>query len=457
MVDQKFKKARRVLIVFSLAIVIIFGVSGCWNRNYRGDYPELFTVAMNSLLGATGLTLHMRPDPMITIMEEDNYGRVLFLYAEGGEVNTLSLLISQKSDDRHVYFYPHYNFISFETFEEMSFWVGPSRELRLDRFHPEVIEKIGELKEVNDWNQELNLDIAVRARIVLRNEDGPVRNRRLIEAYNTTFGDDAARHPIYNTVFLTTDDYGRSVYLGTSKYLREEYEDLRTSRQRHVVMFFQPDGTFDEVKGVMELVDTQNYQTALREFKELNGWNQPFERSTPIILWISLGLIVIVGISGFMVIRLYLKKKLLRKDKASGGSTYTIGGCIKKVIPVLYLIVPTILVNGLIFHDFTVPSFWYYVLFVYLTTIIGIILFFIFAPCRFNALIVGLLISPMASLMLAIAMLIFMSPEPSSLLSLVRFPIFFYALPFTMIALVVRRIKERKQAEVSAIQDKSSG
>ncbi|MDR0516579.1 MAG: hypothetical protein LBH25_05990 [Fibromonadaceae bacterium] len=38
-------------------------------------------------------------------------------------------------------------------------------------------------------------------------------------------------------------------------------------------MFFQPDGSYDEKNGFMELTDLNNYQDDLKAFKELNNWN----------------------------------------------------------------------------------------------------------------------------------------------------------------------------------------
>ena len=63
--------------------------------------------------------------------------------------------------------------------------------------------------------------------------------------------------------FFISDDYGRAMYLGIGEY---------TDDYQYVVMLFQPDGSYDE-RGLMNLNDKQNYQSALREFKELNDWN----------------------------------------------------------------------------------------------------------------------------------------------------------------------------------------
>ena len=477
MMDHRLIKMGKTIILIISTIMVAFGTSGCASRYYRGDYPELFTVAMNSLLGITGVRPSLIGDPEITILGNDSYGRTLFMYDEGGLLG-ISILISQKSDGRYVYFYPHYNFIIFETFSEMTSWAGTRSEVRIDRFFPEVIEQIDELKEMNHWNQELNLENSVRREIAIKNNHfrkGPVRDDRLIELYNIALGDDAWRNPLtFHIKFLTTDDYGRSVYLGISNNLSTEDEDTRTERLRYVVMFFQPDGSFDEVKGVMELEDMLHYQTVLREFKELNGWNQPFEDTTTIPKWwLVVGAVIIAGAGGFVVIAVVKKRKtgshitttayqkikrlkglLLETLKShrmrrKEGEFTLLGSGKKRIFSLLYMIMPGILVSSSFYFSMR-PLFWYYVIFVYLTTLIGIILVSKFNPCRFDVLIIGLLISPFS-------VLVYIIPEIPGLIGgyynpfllLFAAPVvaiygFMYALPFAVVALVIRRIKGNK-------------
>lgn len=57
------------------------------------------------------------------------------------------------------------------------------------------------------------------------------------------------------------------MYVGTNRSRR------LSDKSRYVVMFFQPDGSYDEKNGFMELTDLNNYQDDLKAFKELNNWN----------------------------------------------------------------------------------------------------------------------------------------------------------------------------------------
>jgi hypothetical protein len=338
--SQRFKKLGKTITIILVTIIIAFATPGCVNREYEGEYPELFTVAINSLLGTRSRDAsHRTPDPIIIVIEEDDYGRVLFFYARQSVVTHFAFIISQKSDGEYVYYYPHYNFISFEYLSEI---VGDRGMTAIERgaIPPEIFE---ELKVRNDWNQELNLERSVKARIARQEEDGHVRDRTLLELYNIALGEDAWRDPLrFHISFLIADEYGRSVYLGRGSGIRRD-------SPRYIVMLFQPDGSFDEERSVMELYDTHNYQTALREFKELNGWNQPFEGSTSISVLPIVGLVVIVGVGAFVLVKLYLRKKVgsvkpltLRKPiKSKGAWSLNMKPCVKVAI---YINVPTLLV-----------------------------------------------------------------------------------------------------------------
>ena len=74
-------------------------------------------------------------------------------------------------------------------------------------------------------------------------------------------------------VYLTSDSYGRMLYyvevdLGNSYKWNTEFI---------LAIIFNPDGSYDEETCVMELNDFYHEQDRLKEFKELNGWNQPPE------------------------------------------------------------------------------------------------------------------------------------------------------------------------------------
>lgn len=98
------------------SIIIYLGISlllvACDGRAYyEGHDYDLFSVAVNSLLGVNGYG-GKGSGPKIQVIEEDNYGRKLFSYLGDGLGNSYSLLICQKSDDKYAYYYPDFNIIS---------------------------------------------------------------------------------------------------------------------------------------------------------------------------------------------------------------------------------------------------------------------------------------------------------------------------------------------------------
>ncbi|MDR2600398.1 MAG: hypothetical protein LBC73_08995 [Oscillospiraceae bacterium] len=235
---------------------------------YRGDYPELYTTAQNSLLGQNGyIPDHHVPhgfDPYLEVLEIDNYGRVLFTYSEQqfqDQRYGYALLIVQKVDDEYVYFYPHYNFVISLNHRDWS--------------AEYMVEFVNELKEANSWNQELSdINKFERIKISRQKETSPIPDRQLISAYRNIFADLTTKDGsiLYNDIhFFRTDDFGQSIYLFN------EY-----------VIFFNVD---HRVKDILDISDLYRdielepahsmdlrlltYQTELRLFMKANGWNRP--------------------------------------------------------------------------------------------------------------------------------------------------------------------------------------
>jgi len=272
---------------------------------YVCDYPELFSVALASVLGTGSDIGWYYPD--IIILEEDDYGRILFEYDE--EFLYPSLLIIQRVEDGYAYFYPHYNFIlsaqrgfswaedipDFPDEEMLNRWLELreiSREMRegdilesfeevmeIEREMRLMLEKIPEeprfsdeemerLKQANSWNQEMrDTSEFVRVRIVREKETGPVPPEILVEMHHVFFPDASSRisanNISYNMIFLRTDNYGRSIYSTLGSYTQ-------------FAILFQPDHSFNPETGILETTDRNNYQTELRLFMEANGWDTPF-------------------------------------------------------------------------------------------------------------------------------------------------------------------------------------
>ena len=223
-------------------LIIITILNACSSREfeYLRNYPELFTVAINSMLDTRGYLYRGwlgNVGPSIRVRYEDSHGRRLFEYTEDN--HRLSYIIIQKVDEGYAYFYPHYNFVFSH-------------------------RDIPSLKESNSWNKEMSdRSEFVRVRIVRTKERGPISDHKLIELFQLLFpkSNSDRRQILSNTVFFRTDNYGRSIYsFGIA------------------VVLFQPDHSFDIETGllVLEREYWYNYQTKLRLFMEANGWDTPF-------------------------------------------------------------------------------------------------------------------------------------------------------------------------------------
>ena len=247
---------------------------------YTGEYPDLFTVVMNSIPGQQG---HLGgAQPYLKIIATDDYGRTLFFYSEGSPISTNNLLISQGTEGDIVYFYPHHNFISFQ--EQIWNWIdfeggdlvfeevevpyvvrgnNNEREVRHRLTASPFSElEISEFKRRNSWNQPLYLENAIGTEITRNKEAGRVSNHILIDAYGTAFGDDALGRPLNRIIYFTSDAYGRSIYTGWGRWDGES--------RSYVALLFQPDDSFE----FMMLCDLQNYQDELKAFKVANNWNK---------------------------------------------------------------------------------------------------------------------------------------------------------------------------------------
>ena len=332
-----------MFIILATAVVLIVAITRFFSRpldpTYTGDYPELFSVATHSILGAYGVDGHQ---PGITVLEEDNYGRVLFEYSEGNLLP--SRLIMQKVEDDYAYFYPHYTFIlqqtqrypsfseyipDFQDEEMLEQWLELQVELReleredherrLDEEFPMPGEELSEVRELmrliweevprfpdeemerlrqaNNWNQPLsNTSELVKVRVVREKETGPVPPEILVDVNNDLFPNSPpftdTSSISYRMIYLRTDNYGRSIYAaGGDRY----------------VILFQPDHSFDLEADMLVLTERNNYQTELRLFMEANGWDTPSEidrvisfpfqaMARPNILSIAGGVVIIVYI-----------------------------------------------------------------------------------------------------------------------------------------------------------------
>jgi len=285
------KKTKLVIFAVAALVCALFFLGCDWGCNngcngrfyYEGSYLAQQNIATNSLLGVAGGNW----ENGIAIVEEDEYGRSLFLYYDwsvtaaddykGGTINPhlLGLLISQKSDKKYVHYYSDINFI----IKKIDRTVGglsmdEYRDLWIEYFSD---EEIAALKAKNDWGKPIDEDKCVKTKL-----------RRKARNYTETLVSDENMKIAYDHLweysgkgnwgggYVTSDSYERHLYYFRKIDFNEE--KFETEYMESYVIIFNPDGTFDEDKGVMEIIDLWNYQYVLKAFKIRNNWNKPLEK-----------------------------------------------------------------------------------------------------------------------------------------------------------------------------------
>ena len=263
---------------------------GCRDTGrYYGNYPEAYTVAINSLIGAYGTE-----STVCGFIEEDDYGRAMYFYwkdTDGVITDDLAttdeqlarcaVLICQKTENGVVSFYPDYSFISFPAeYEKGDF----ATEEYIDKMHQIVIQSISNddldrLMSLNDWGRPLDDSKCISLEVVYKSKefterekpfgifagDGLVKESQIKEFYSSIHPKTVNR---LEYVYLTSDNYERHIY-----FIRGI--DAEYNYTEPYVIMFNPDGSYDAATGYMEMTDLYNYQDSLRLFKEQNQWNKP--------------------------------------------------------------------------------------------------------------------------------------------------------------------------------------
>ena len=246
---------KRVL-AFILAVLMSLSFIGC--HPPAGDSrPDLFVVATHSLLGVLGRTYE---DTMV--LEEDDFGRVMFAYLGNTKTssrshrmyNIVAVAIAQRTTRRYSYFYDGINVI----FHEVGVPDGPTAlEFLNEVFVKEHFseEQLEQLKVENSWNEELNEDRFFRVRVARGD-----KRRHMTRASEEAFPSGRTGIP------LTMDRNGNVIYFSRS----HSNAGVGFSPPGFLFMF-DSDGELIE-GAVMELTDLWDYRDELREFKEANGW-----------------------------------------------------------------------------------------------------------------------------------------------------------------------------------------
>ena len=240
-----------------LMILLIFTtiLTSCGYSGYSGNRSDLYSVASNSVLWLNGYSwgADHKCDPQIEIIEEDVFGRTMFIYYEkyykGADISFSALIICQDSNEKEVFFYEDINYI----IKEQTLY-----SKNIENF---TDGKITYLKLINDWNKEINYDKCVRKDISKSKQKIPNEkeiHNLLVEKFTLVDGE----YSLF--MYYLTNNKDESKYI--------VYGYIRKSDKEGIYFI-----------GLVEINDTINlntivpsnvydYKAEFIEFKELNGW-----------------------------------------------------------------------------------------------------------------------------------------------------------------------------------------
>ena len=175
------KKAKFTLAVLLLVILSSCSLD-CAYKEYSGEYTDLYTVAVNSVLWVNGYSwgADFKRAPQIEKIGEDNYGRAIFFYQEkhykGSEISFSALIVCQASNDSEVFYYENECYI---VKEQTNYSSKPDEVFSA--------EDIDYLKSINDWNKELDYEKCVKKTIIKNKPSMPYEKeieKRVMDEFN---------------------------------------------------------------------------------------------------------------------------------------------------------------------------------------------------------------------------------------------------------------------------------
>ena len=246
---------RILLIIFALFFTLIS--SSCVYKGYSGNYSDLYTVAINSVLWLNGHSwgADFECDPKIEIIEKDNYGRIMFTYYEkyysGADISFSSLIICQDSNEKEVFYYEDINYI---VKEQVIY------SQNLERFSNEEIEY---LKLANDWNKEMNYDKCIKKEITKSKENIPYAKeitKQIIDEFTLVNG----QYSLFMD-FLTSN-------ADDSKYVIYGYIQKYEGTNIYFIGLVETEGEVFKKIDIIVPLDVYDYKSEFMDFKEINEW-----------------------------------------------------------------------------------------------------------------------------------------------------------------------------------------
>ena len=244
---------KKILLMLLLILATI--LSSCGHSGYSGNQPDLFSVAINSVLYLNGYSwdADFQCDPTIEIIEEDSYGRTMFTYYEkyykGGDISFSALIICQVSNEKEVFYYEDINYI----IKEQTLYSKTTEKFTDD--------EIAYLKFVNDWNKEINYDKCVRKDISKSKQQIPNEkeiHNLLVEKFALVNGE----YSLFMDYLTDNMDESKYIVFG---YVRKSYGEG---------IYFIGLVEVDDSINLNTIVPSNvfDYKAEFIEFKEVNDW-----------------------------------------------------------------------------------------------------------------------------------------------------------------------------------------
>jgi hypothetical protein len=293
------KKVLSLLFCCIILFTCSFGLSGCiFNREnpypYRGEYKELYTVAVYSIPDAEGYMHHGEGaySSDIYIWEQDDYGRILFSYCEDYGNQIFGLVISQAYDENNVYFYPDINY-ALTIIDSEYLYEGAKDDHLKNRTEDFYLENKEKLKDENDWNKPLDKSKCVSYPITdhkilgekIHSLNSTQCNEILNEYSKTLNLSNPEKYPHRYNSILQVDAEGKILHEIYGVHQHHDNPDWKKTDEYTYYsitlwVITDKDGNYDKENGVMVMYSKANDSDMsyiynpkdILEFKNKNNW-----------------------------------------------------------------------------------------------------------------------------------------------------------------------------------------
>ena len=238
---------------------------------YKGEYKDLYTTAVCNVFGVYGYTpaTEIFISPYIEIIEKDDYGRTLFFYQEtASDSQGLdpfyygAILIMQKSDNEKAYYYDNCY---------LPFYKRNSSKLNYKTLFTD--EQIDAFKSSNNWCGEMNENLLLSSKLVVRPPDGKLSLKDKdfelpLKAYTINSGYDIDGMIYQKSLYCQTDKNGLELY-----YVRGLDRNAEPEKSFDFAMIFNPDKTCP-LSNIVEIENVYDTERLLSDLKSEVGWSR---------------------------------------------------------------------------------------------------------------------------------------------------------------------------------------